>query len=339
MAVGQWITLIIGLFCASLSAVAAERLPRLHALTDEWTISGLSAGAYMASQVAVARSGQVRGVGVFAGGPFHCVGIGRRRAQGECLTGAPDPAAARREAERLAALRLVDPVEGLAKVRAWVMAGAADDVVAEPVVRAAAQFFSSFNASGTVFEVQPGLGHGLPTRDFGVDCGATASPFLNRCGVPAVARMLAHLLPAAPVTTGATGRLLAIDQDEFVPALRRFWKTTSLDSTAYVFVPQECNRTRCRVHVALHGCRQGAALVGDTFARHAGYNEWAAAHRLIVLYPQVRPVEPSFVAWWLPHNPHGCWDWWGYTGTDYATRNAAQIATIVAMVARLGEKP
>ena len=338
MAFGRWMASIIGLFCTALSADSAERLPRLHALADEWTVSGLSSGGYMASQIAVAHSRNVRGVGVFAAGPYYCVGIDLRRAEGECMRGAPDPAAARREAERLAALRLIDPVENLTNTRAWVVAGAADDVVAEPVVRATARFFATFNAAGTVYEVQPGLAHGLPTRDFGVECGITAAPFLNRCGVPSVARMLAHLIPAATSTSGA-GQLLTFDQDEFAPVLRRLWNRTSLDVTGYVFVPQRCSRTRCRVHVALHGCRQGAALVGDAFARHAGYNEWAAERDLIVLYPQVRPSEPSFVAWWLPYNPRGCWDWWGYTGTDYATRNAAQIATIVAMVARLGEKP
>jgi poly(3-hydroxybutyrate) depolymerase len=338
MAIGRWAAPIIGLFCASVSA-AADRLPRLHALTDEWTVSGLSSGAYMASQVAVARSGAVRGVGVFAGGPFYCVGIDVRRAEGECMKGEPDPAASRREAGRLAALGLVEPVDNLKRTRAWVMAGAVDEVVAEPAVRATARFFESFNAAGTVYVLQPGLGHGLPTRDFGVECGATASPFLNRCGTPAVARMLAHLAPGSAAVNEATGQLLRFDQDEFAPVLKRFWKTTSLDAAGYVFVPDGCKRSRCRVHVALHGCRQGVAFVGDEFARHAGYNEWAAQHGFIVLYPQVRPSEPTLAAWWLPFNPRGCWDWWGYTGTDFATRNAVQIATIVAMVARLGEKP
>jgi hypothetical protein len=56
-----------------------------------------------------------------------------------------------------------------------------------------------------------------------------------------------------------------------------------------------------------------------------------------VLYPQVRPVEPTPLAWWRPVNPRGCWDWWGYTGPEYATRNAVQIAAIAAMVRQLGE--
>lgn len=333
----RWAAVIIGLFCGAPSAV--ERLPALDARTDAWTVSGLSSGGYMAVQLAVAYSSQVRGVGVFAGGPYGCVGIDPTRAEGECTKGAPDPVASRRDAERLAALRLIDPIENLAKTRAWVLAGGADTVVAEPVVHATARFFASFNAGGTVYSVQPGLGHGLPTPDFGTACDISAPPFLNRCGVDAVEQMLAFLLPSATPRSAGEGELIAFDQNAFVPLLRGLWSTASMDSVGYAYVPTQCRHgTRCRVHVALHGCRQGAALVGDAFARHAGYNAWSAAHDVIVIYPQVRPSQPSFVAWWLPYNPRGCWDWWGYTGPDFATRSGVQPATIMAMVARLGEK-
>ena len=35
----------------------------------------------------------------------------------------------------------------------------------------------------------------------------------------------------------------------------------------------------------------------------------------------------------------GCWDWWGYASTDYATRNGPQVAAVMRMVDRLGEAP
>lgn len=337
MARGRWAAAIIGLFCGGLWA--AERLPAVHALADEWTVSGLSSGAYMAVQIAVAHSKAVRGVGVFAGGPYYCVGLDPRRAEGECMKGAPAAAASRREAERLASLRLIDDVANLGTTRSWVLAGGADDVVAEPVVRAAAEFFAAYNAAGAFHAVEPGLGHGLPTDDAGGACAASASPFLNRCGFDGAERMLAHLLPDAAAVPQAKGALVRFDQAEFIPLLRRLWGTSSLDGTGYVFVPEQCReRRRCRVHVALHGCRQGAAFVGDAFAREAGYNDWAAAHDLIVLYPQARPSEPSLVTWWQPYNPRGCWDWWGYSGADYATRRGAQLSAVRRMLEALGVK-
>jgi len=63
--------------------------------------------------------------------------------------------------------------------------------------------------------------------------------------------------------------------------------------------------------------------------RGAGFNEWAETNGLVVLYPQSKS---SRVA---PMNPLGCWDWWGYTGEGYATRDGAQIKAVAAMVDRL----
>ena len=34
-------------------------------------------------------------------------------------------------------------------------------------------------------------------------------------------------------------------------------------------------------------------------------------------------------------NPHGCWDWWGFTGDGYATKQGVQIRAIREMVGRL----
>jgi hypothetical protein len=51
---------------------------------------------------------------------------------------------------------------------------------------------------------------------------------------------------------------------------------------------------------------------------------------LVILFPQ---VSASVL------NPKGCWDWWGYTGNDYLTKNAPQIAAIWRMVERLATSP
>lgn len=69
--------------------------------------------------------------------------------------------------------------------------------------------------------------------------------------------------------------------------------------------------------------------MADAVARGAGFNEWAEANRLVVLYPQAKASRMA------PLNPLGCWDWWGYTDEDYATRDGAQIKAVQAMVDRL----
>jgi len=37
----------------------------------------------------------------------------------------------------------------------------------------------------------------------------------------------------------------------------------------------------------------------------------------------------------VPGNPEGCWDWWGFSGKDFDTKEGAQVSTVVAMVADL----
>ena len=49
----------------------------------------------------------------------------------------------------------------------------------------------------------------------------------------------------------------------------------------------------------------------------------------MVLYPQVQSSNMA------PMNPLGCWDWWGYTGEDYLSQSAAQLAAVRSMVERL----
>jgi hypothetical protein len=331
----RWIIALSGALL--LPAAAAQQLPALDAKADRITVSGLSSGAYMAVQIAVAHSARVAGVGVFAGGPYYCVGINPARAEGVCMQGTPGADASLRDAERLAALQLIDPTDNLRNLRAWLLAGEVDTRVVPDVVRASYEFFRHYNGASQ-FQILPGLGHGLPTPAQGVACSASETPFLNRCGVDEVGVMLSALNPGLAPGGSAQGQLLPFSQAEFVPAWRRIWSLSSLGPTGYVYVPDQCTTSaRCRVHVALHGCRQGAQAIGETFVREAGYNGWAAAHDTIVLYPQVRASQPTLLAWWLPLNPYGCWDWWGYTGTDYAVKSAVQITAIMAMIDRLAQ--
>jgi len=79
----------------------------------------------------------------------------------------------------------------------------------------------------------------------------------------------------------------------------------------------------CRVHVAMHGCEQTRDNLGSTFAQYAGYNRWAESNNIVMLYPFA-------VANVL--NPKGCWDWWGYSSTAYASKLAPQTLMVMRML-------
>jgi poly(3-hydroxybutyrate) depolymerase len=103
---------------------------------------------------------------------------------------------------------------------------------------------------------------------------------------------------------------------------------------AYLFVPPACEggEASCALHVVLHGCAQSAEVVGTEFIELSGYLPWAEANGIVLAFPQ---VEKSLVA---PLNPHGCWDWWGYTGADYASRSGAQMKTLADWIKGLSHK-
>jgi poly(3-hydroxybutyrate) depolymerase len=124
-----------------------------------------------------------------------------------------------------------------------------------------------------------------------------------------------------------TGQLKPFSQSGFTSFLRPI--DISISDTGYVYVPAACDQQqRCRVHIALHGCLQTADLIGDHYVAHAGYNEWADANNIIVLYPQTRKSD------FMPLNPQACWDWFGYTNDRYATRDdiSRQVGAIKGML-------
>ena len=320
--------------CSRQPAPAAPgALPALAIDTATLTVSGLSSGGYMATQFQVAFGTEVRGAAIIAAGPWNCARGVLQLALQDCLG---EPASAPPVPLLLDALRasallgVVDPTSALADDRVWVFRGTRDTTVAAPVTAAlVAQYRALLPPDQLqVVDTVP-AGHGMPTLAGGGACASSSTPYLNACGFDAAGKLLEFLYAApAAIDSAPHGQLLQFDQ-------RPFDRRRMLADTGYVFVPDACvqGAARCRLHVAFHGCQQGSTAVGEAFVRDAGYNGWAASHRTVVLYPQ---VQASAL---VPFNPKGCWDWWGYSGADYATRSGAQLAAVHAMVRRLVAAP
>ncbi|MBK7953605.1 MAG: poly(3-hydroxybutyrate) depolymerase [Candidatus Accumulibacter sp.] len=328
---------------SSQSPCAAPALPALGADLSDLTVSGVSSGAYMAVQFQVAHSKLVRGAGVIAGGPYDCADGSAVRAVTSCMSpsaSAPLPSVAelRTHAEALARSNRIDPLENLRDDRAWLFSGGRDETVKTPVMDRLAAFYAEWLGPAAIRYIKlPDAAHAMisvadPQADA---CSSMQSPFINRCGnFDAAGEMLGHLLgPLQAASTSARGEVLSFDQRPFV-ADRAI--DASLADEAYVYVPQACRSAPCRVHVAFHGCRQSAEQIGRRFIDGAGYNAWADNNRIIVLYPQTVPRRGvAFGSWKWVNNPFGCWDWWGYSGNAYPTRDGLQIKAVRAMVERL----
>ncbi len=322
-------------------AGAAEPLPELSADVEAVTVSGVSSGGAIAVQFHVAYSATVRGVGALAAPPYACALGNLWTALTSCTT--PSAWAIPPSGEFLAGVArtlsfagALDPLTGLDRSKVWLFSGTLDQTVAPAVVGALRDFYRSLAPGADVVMVS-GIpaGHAMVTERAGNACDTSEPPYLNACGYDAAGAMLKHLLGELKPPEEGRGRLVEFDQREFAHGAPA---AISLADAGYAWLPDACAHERCRVHVAFHGCRQGAEAVGERFVREAGYNRWANANRIVVLYPQAvarwgwsLAGGPSFV-----FNPRGCWDWWGYTGAGYDTRMAPQLQAVRAMLKRLG---
>jgi hypothetical protein len=324
--------LVLAGLAACSPAPPGGALPHLNIAPGSLTVSGVSAGGYMATQYQVAYSNDVAGAGIIGAGPWLCAQGVIGRAMKDCLAGTasgPDDRALVAVLRASAALGVVDDPSGLAADRIWMFHGAKDATVGAVVSDSLLRFYKAFVPLERVrYETQVAAAHGFLTVADGGACDAAGSPWILACGFDAAGEMLKHLYDDLAAPSGEiTGTLREFSQARYVGDAR----LASMAETGFVFVPEDCAEgVPCRVHVVFHGCRQGIGFVGRSFARQAGYNRWADANRIVVLYPQAARSR----VW--PLNPGGCWDWWGYSGANYASRDAAQLRAVHRMLEALG---
>lgn len=335
------------LFCLAGAVGAAPPLPGLAASTADVTVSGISSGGHMAVQFQIAYSTVVRGAGILAAGPYYCARASVNRALGNCMEpigneAPPQPEETLKTIRQLAEAGKIDPVKDLRDDRVWLLSGAKDKTVDPVVMDSLAAFYRQALPEPAVRYVKlPDAGHAMisvadPKANA---CDTSSPPFINRCqDFDAAGQLLTHLLgPLQPAAVPPAGDIVAFDQRPFVKGLLA---DAGLARDGYAFVPASCRTGGCRVHVVFHGCRQNAGEIGERFVEGAGYNGWAASNRIVVLYPQTT-TRYGF-GWgsfrWI-FNPKGCWDWWGYTGSDYHTRDGVQLRAVRGMIEALGMPP
>ena len=311
----QFVTSLFLATClATFHATAAPR-----ADPERITVSGISAGAQMAHQLHIAYSDVFSGVGLIAGGPYGCAEGSLATAMARCIgqTGGDLPVAEFASAIRAAAAegRVAD-IDNLSSDRAWLFHGAQDTVVAAAVSDAAAAVYAELLPAEQVrYVTDAPMGHNFPARGSGNPCDSFVTPFVGDCDYDAAGELLRWLYPGLEnPDSAAAGPLVEVALDGAEAA--------GLLPVAYLFVPPACDgeATACPLHLVMHGCAQSSAQTGTAFIEQSGYLAWAAANDIIMAFPQVAPAAA---------NPLGCWDWWGYTGSDYLWRNAPQMKLLV----------
>ncbi len=319
-------------------------LPAVGADIQKTSVSGLSSGAFMTSQLYVAFSDIMVGAGIIAGGPYLCAkSWSKNTLMTNAMTTCMNPLTADVAPNtpllvdltiKLAKSGDIDSLDNFEDDRVYIFSGQNDKTVTTTVVDQTVAFYKQVGvpANAIKYNTRVNAGHALITdNDSDIPCSLTESPFINDCDFEQSSRILNHIYPGLkPPAQELSSDVIAFDQSEFIDS-----NTTSMSDTAYAYIPAACQAdASCAVHVVLHGCKQGAALIGDKYYARTGYNQMAESNNLIMLYPQVQPSNDA------PLNPEGCWDFWGYSSPndshpDYYTQSAPQLSAVYKMIKRL----
>lgn len=317
-------------FVQSAPAQSLNKLPKLNIDKSNITVSGVSAGGFMAVQLHVALSSVFKGAASVAGGVYWCSEGNALTAQLKCMKNPGSISADNyvRRAMSEAKTNQIEKLENLKTSKVYIYASQKDAVIKSESSDRLYEFYSKFVPKAQIaYEKRIPSGHGWISNSYGNACDAQATPWINNCKYDQAGEILKQFYGQLNVSRAPKGSLRAqlypYDQKEFQT------QNSALYDYGYVYVPQGClaKRSMCRLHVALHGCQQNPDYVQDLFATNSGFNSWAEANNIVVLYPQVAKVSQV--------NPYACWDWFGYTGRDFANRNGTQIIAIQKMVYRL----
>ena len=303
----------------------------LFAASTQFSISGLSSGAYFAIQMEVAYSASCVGAGAIAGGPYYCSQGSLEKSSSDCmlLYDLIDISALTNYTDTMASQGLIDPTSNLASHKVYLFSGLLDTVVNQGVVKKLQSYLETYIPAGNIAgEYSIPAENAFITDFYGGACAYLGVPYMNNCLYDAAGQVLTTIYGnLTPKVTSSLGNYYTFGQKEYFSTVD--WEIASMADDGFMYVPDNCQKDYggCRVHVVMHGCGQNYVQNIETVIHFAGYNEWAESNDIIVLYPQASIT--------LESNPLACFDWWGYTNGDYALQKGIQMAGIYSMIQSL----
>lgn len=353
------------------SSRRAQRLPEKGARPDQISVSGVSSGGAMATQMHIAHSHNLKGVGVIAGVAYDSADSSqpyfKRVLRGvyKSVNGIaylePDPEevmefAVERTRKAFVAGGIDDP-HRMGDQRIWLFHGLKDKKIAHEAMLGMWLHYLNYVAGEHTFLLDDlAVPHAHLRYLPGVELPDADSPYVDDppvandshivdIGYNATGRILEFIYGALHENNNDNvdrGRFIEFDQSEFVGYQKGGElvllppESVGLADTGFAYIPSNYDEGHGRVHVAFHGCEQCADLTME-YVYDSGYNKWAEANNIIILYPQTIGTSS-------PLNPKACWDWWGYANpsrhrTDYARKDGYQVSAVWRMLERLMDGP
>jgi len=220
-----------------------------------------------------------------------------------------------------AAAGTIDNPSNLADDKVFLFSGSKDTVVNPKVMHALEDYYTNYmSASNIASDFTLSAQHCLPTLNYGEKCDIKMSPYIGKCDYDGAGKAFQTMYGTNLKTAGAavSSNLYKFDQTPYYPKGTTS-SSSSLDTTGYIYIPTACaNGEVCKLHMSFHGCSQGQDFIGDQFAADTGFNTWAEANNIVVVYPYaVKNLQLG--------NGNGCFDWWGYTDSSYTLQKGVQM--------------
>ena len=279
----------------------------------KFSVSGFSSGGFMSMQMHIAHSSLIQGVGIIAGGPYHCM---QTYSQKTC-TKFPNKIEISRLVKYAKEEELkgnIDSLTNLNSTEVWLFGGTKDKMVLQGIVGKVSEFYEYFQAN-VEFVQNIESQHMFVTDSFGSLCGVYEWPYIANCQFDSAGRILSkiygELLMKKPYSQR---RLHKFDQRVYES------DQVGMADFGYIYVPESCWIETCRVHMVLHGCGMNTDYIGSFLIKFAGYNEWAEANSLIIIYPQAARHHKL--------NYGACWDASGSWDPNYSTKKGKHLSIL-----------
>ena len=333
-----------------------KNLRAMNANPSLVSVSGLSSGGYMAMQFGVANSASIMGVGVVAGGAYKCVEPSSNPAWITPVSAAFNcmnmgyitaPELAFMQAKYDSSGGRIDNLENIKNHKIYLFSGGSDktkphdETVKKPAVDVVRRFYEQAGVPGynVLYESSVHAPHAFISPSVQTPCEQQSESFTNHCdSYDQPKEILQHIYGnLKDAATQLSSKPEEFNQMEF----SKNENSENFDERGYIYIPETCKKdsSECAVHVVFHGCLQGASnvKVQNAVYEFLGYNRWADTNKIIVLYPQLDSSKEHHSRFDLEYykNPKGCWDWWGFTGNDFAEKSGKQIAAVNKMLRRL----
>lgn len=336
----------------NLDSLVIEKLPHLNA-QKKVSVAGLSSGGFMAVQYQIAYSKDISAAAIIAGGPYYCAENNFRNAMGRCTlpkseSEVPSVEYQQKIIKNFADKNLIDDPKNLQDQRIWLFSSKNDKTVYLPVMQYLNNFYNSNIKPNnkTEFVISEKAGHAWITT-MGKNACETHKvlPHINNCDDLDLAESYLKFFFPNQVSNDKDnpkyntdlqkikGRFIKFSQKDLQQKYNI--QNAEMADEGFAFIPTKCESSEsiknvaCSVHFVLHGCNQNLEISGDKFIYQTGVWRYADKYNLIVVYPITKTSAK---------NPFGCWDWFGYTGENYATKLAPQLQTFDAISKELQSK-